>query len=153
MPLANTIYPPQLEFKWSDFTYETGSLSVINTPDLFIGVDDNEGVFYSESINNFRLNVRPKFPIRTFQTESVYTENFALPTASYYAIKDLDTNEYVVDFDADYTKISCDASGSYFKVYMNGLQPERYYKILVQTTIKGNTIVVDDENYFKVTNG
>ena len=36
---------------------------------------------------------------------------------------------------------------------MNGLQPERYYKILVQTTIKGNTIVVDDENYFKVTNG
>ena len=150
---TNTIYPPQLEFKWSDFTYETGSLSVINTPDLFIGVDDNEGVFYSESINNFRLNVRPKFPIRTFQTESVYTENFALPTASYYAIKDLDTNEYVVDFDADYTKISCDASGSYFKVYMNGLQPERYYKILVQTTIKGNTIVVDDENYFKVTNG
>lgn len=150
---TNTIYPPQLEFKWNDFTYETGSLSVINTPDLFVAVDENEGVYYSESINNFRLNVRPKYPIRTFQTESVYTANYALPTSSYYAIKDLDTNEYVVDFDVDYTKISCDASGSYFKVYMNGLQPERYYKILIQTTVNGNTIVIDDENYFKVTNG
>jgi len=150
---TNTIYPPQLEFKWNDFIYETGSLSVINTPDLFVAVDENEGVYYSESINNFRLNVRPKYPIRTFQTESVYTDNFALPTSSYYAIKDLDTNEYVVDFDVDYTKISCDASGSYFKVYMNGLQPERYYKILIQTTVNGNTIVIDDENYFKVTNG
>ena len=28
---TNTIYPPQLEFKWDDFSYETGSLSVLST--------------------------------------------------------------------------------------------------------------------------
>jgi len=150
---TNTIYPPQLEIKWRDFVYNTGSLPVINTPDLFVAVDNNQGIFYSESINNFRLNVRPEFPVRTFQTASLYTTNHALPTSSYYAIKDLDTNEFIIDFDTEFTQISCDESGSYFTIYMNGLEPERYYEILIQTTINGNTIVKDDQYYFKVVNG
>jgi hypothetical protein len=36
---------------------------------------------------------------------------------------------------------------------MNGLEPERYYKVLIQTTIQGNTIVYDSNYYFKVLNG
>ncbi len=79
--------------------------------------------------------------------------NYALPTASYYAIKDLDTNEYVVDFDKEFTQISCDATSSYFTVYMNGLEPERYYNILIQTEIDGQTIVMDENYHFKVVNG
>lgn len=150
---TNTIYPPQLEIKWRDFTYETGSLSVINTPDLFVAIDNNQGIFYNESINKFRLNIRPEFPVRTFQTSSLYTTNYALPSSSYYAIKDLDTNEFIIDFDTEFTQISCDESGSYFIVYMNGLEPERYYEILIQTTVNGNTIVKDDQYYFKVVNG
>lgn len=150
---TNTIYPPQLEIKWRDYSYETGSLNVIDTPDLFVALDNNEGVFYSESINKFRLNVRPEFPVRTFQTASLYTTNYALPSSSYYAIKDLDTNEYVIDFDTEFTQISCDETGSFFTVYMNGLEPERYYSILVQTEIQGQTIVLDENYYFKVVNG
>ena len=150
---TNTIYPPQLEIKWKDFIYDTGSLEVINTPDLFVALDNNAGVFYSESINQFRLNVRPQFPVRIFETSSMYTKNHALPTSSYYAIKDLDTNEFVVDFDTQNTQISCDTTGSYFTVYMNGLEPERYYQILVQTTVDNNTIVMDENYYFKVVNG
>jgi hypothetical protein len=150
---TNTIYPPQLEIKWDDSVYNTGSLNVIATPDLFVALDNNQGIFYSESINNFRLSVRPEFPIRSFQTASVYTTNYALPSQSLYAIKDLDTNEYVVDFDKEFTKISCDSTGSFFKVYMNGLEPERYYSILIQTEIEGQTIVMDENYYFKVVNG
>lgn len=129
------------------------NLDVISTPDMFVALDDNPGVFYSESINKFRLNVRPDFPRRTFLTSSIETQNHALPSASYYAIKDLDTNEFVVDFDTQYTQISCDVTGSHFTVYMNGLEPERYYQILVQTTVNGNTIVKDENYYFKVVNG
>ena len=150
---TNTIYPPQLEIKWRDFIYNTGSLSVIDTPDLFVALDNNQGTFYSQSINNFRLNVRPEFPARTYSTSSLYTTNQALPSSSYYAIKDLSTNEYVVEFDDVFTQISCDATGSFFKVYMNGLEPERNYKILVKTEIKGNTIILDEQYYFKVVNG
>ena len=150
---TNTIYPPQLEIKWRDYTYDNGTLEIINTPDVYAAIDNNQGIFYSESINQFRINCRPEFPTRTFQTASIYTDNFALPEESYYAIKDLDTNEFIIDFDSEFTQISCDSTGSYFTLYMNGLEPERYYEILIQTTINGNTIVKDDQYYFKVVNG
>jgi hypothetical protein len=150
---THTIYPPQLEFKWNDFTYSTGSLTVLNTTPATINIDQNAGVFYSSSINVFRVNSAPEYPARVWSTSSYYTTNYALPTSSYYAIKDLDTNEYVIDFDSTYTKLSCDASGSYFTMYMNGLEPERYYKILIQTTINNSTIVFDNNYIFKVVNG
>lgn len=150
---THTIYPPCLEFKWNDFTYSTGSLQVLRTTPATLALDENPGVFYSSSINIFRVNARPTYPPRTWVTGSWYTINYALPTASYYAVKDLDTDEYVVDFDTTYTKLSCDSEGSYFKLYMNGLEPERYYKILIQTTINGSTLVYDNNYYFKVVNG
>lgn len=150
---THTIYPPQLEFKWNDFTYSTGSLSTLNTTPANIALDQNPGIFYSSSVNVFRVNAAPLYPPRVWQTSSVYTTNYALPTASYYAVKDVDTDEYVIDFDTTYTKLSCDVSGSYFTLYMNGLEPERYYKILVQTTINGSTIIFDNNYNFKVVNG
>ena len=42
---------------------------------MYVALDSNPGVFYSESINRFRLNVRPDFPVRTFQTASIDTIN------------------------------------------------------------------------------
>jgi hypothetical protein len=150
---TNTIYPPTLEFKWDDQLFETGSLSEISTSDLFVSLDNNPGTFRSESVNRFRLNVREQFPTRTFQTSSLYTTNKHLNNESLYAVKDLDTNEFVINFDSNFTKISCDSNGNYFDIYMNGLEPERYYKILIQTTISGSTIVKDEDYYFKVVNG
>ena len=150
---THTIYPPQLEFKWNDFTYETGSLSVLSGQDNTITLAENPGIFYSGSINRFRVNARPTYPARVWQTGSYYTQNYALPEDSFWALKDLDTNEYVIDFDSTYTRLSCDASGSYMDVYMNGLEPERYYALIFKTTISGSTYVFDDNYYFKVTNG
>ena len=149
---TNTIYPPVLELKWDDSSYST-TLPPVTSENIFISLDSNQGEFYKESVNRFRLNVRPEFPVRTFQTASLFTTNHSLPQESYYAIKDLDTNEFVVDFDTNCTKISCDNTSNYFDIYMNGLQPERYYQILIKTTISGSTIVKDDNYYFKVING
>lgn len=150
---TNTIYPPVLEIKWDDQIFETGSLPSLSTADIFVALDNNPGVFYSESINRFRLNCRPDYPVRIFQTSSIDTINHYLPDGSLWSIKDLDTNESIVEFDPEFTKVSCDDKGSYFDIYMAGLQPERYYKILIQTTISGSTIVKDDNYYFKVVNG
>jgi hypothetical protein len=58
-----------------------------------------------------------------------------------------------VIFDDLYTQISADSTSSYFNVYMNGLEPERYYTILIKSTINGSTIVFDNQYSFKVTNG
>ena len=152
---THTIYPPQLEFRWNDYSFNTGSNinGFISTSQIMITFPNNKGFFNNESTQKFRLDVRPQYPVRTFQTSSFYIKNYYLPTSSFYAIKDLDTNEFVVDFDETYTKISADSEGNYFKIFMNGLQPERYYKILIKTNIDGEILVIDDNNYFKVING
>ena len=152
---TNTIYPPQLEFKWRDYqSVLTGSAtaSIVETTNLISSLAENPGYFTPESINRFRFNVAPKYPTRSFSTGSLFVQTRYLPTASYYAIKDLDTNEYVVDYDTTFTQLSSDDKGNYFDVYMNGLEPERYYKICVKTTINGSTLVLDDNYYFKIVN-
>ena len=96
----------------------------------------------------------PKYPDRVFQTASLYTTNFYLPESkSLYAIKDTETNEFVVDFDSEYTRISADNTSSYFDLYMNGLEPERYYTILMKTTVNNVTKVFDENIMFKVAKG
>ena len=147
---THTIYPPCLEIKWNDWSYNTGSLSVATSPSIVATLANNQSEYQQDAIQRFRINVRDQYPARAFQATSVYLTNKALPTASYYSIKDLDTEEIVVDYDTTYTKISCDSTGMYFDVYMNGLEPERYYQILIKTTIDNTTLVLDDNYYFKV---
>jgi hypothetical protein len=149
---TNTIYPPQLEFRWDDFIRETGSLSEINTSELVATLSNNPDNYNPTTVKRFKLDVRPQYPTQVFTTSSIYTTNYVLPEQSYWSIQDLFTNEVVIDFDTVYTKISCDSNGNYFTVYMNGLEPERYYKILIKTIINGSTKVLDDEQYFKVVN-
>ena len=151
---THTIYPPCLEFKWDDSTDTSNNIEILDTLPAVISVDNNPGVFYPSSVNQFRVNSRPEYPARAFQTSSYYTQNYGLPYGnSYYAIKDLDTNEYVIDFDNNYTKLSLDDNGSYFTLYMNGLEPERYYSVLIKTTIDNNTLIFDTNYNFKVING
>jgi hypothetical protein len=153
---TNTIYPPTLEFRWRDYsTVLTGSAtgSIVTTSNIKMSLAENPGTFFPESINKFYVNVSPLYPPRVFQTSSLYTNLNYLPTSSYYAIKDLATNEYVINFDDNYTQISSDGNGNYFTVYMSGLEPERYYKILIKSIINGSTMIYDDNYYFKVING
>jgi hypothetical protein len=147
---THTIYPPYLEIKWNDWVYNTGSLSVATSPSIIATLANNQSEYQQESVQRFRVNIRDRYPARSFQATSIYLNNKALPTSSYYSIKDLDTEEIVVDYDTTYTKISCDPTGMYFDIYMNGLEPERYYQILIKTTISGTTLVLDDNYYFKV---
>jgi hypothetical protein len=153
---TNTIYPPQLEFRWDDCsTVLTGSLtgSILTTTNIKLALNENPGTFYPDSINRFRVNSSPLYPPRTYQTSSYFTDLYFLPTSSYYAVKDLDTDEFVINFDDQYTQISSDVNGNYFDVYMNGLEPERYYKVLIKTIINGSTLIFDDHYYFKIVNG
>ena len=152
---TNTIYPPQLEFRWDDTIMFTGSSSVttIDTPQMTVVLGENPGTFYSGSINKFRVNCRPTYPPVVFQTASIYLQNYYLPTESYWSLKDLSTNEVIIDFSDPYTKLSTDISGSYFTMYMNGLEPERNYQILIKTIFSGSVFIFNDDYYFKVVNG
>lgn len=146
---THTIYPPCLEFKWNDHT-RTTSLPEVQNDIIALNISNNKGVYTDEGKQRFRLSVRPKYPVRTFVTSSVYLSNYVLPDTSYWGIRDENTEEMVVDFDTNFTKISADSTGSFFDVYMNGLQPERHYRLLIKTEIAGTTVVHDGNNTFKV---
>jgi len=148
---THTIYPPCLEVRWDDSVYSTGSLSVITSSYVAITINNNKSEYQQDSIQRFRVAVRDLYPTTTFRTSLGFSNQRALPTSSYWAIKDLDTEEMVVDYDTSYTKISCDSNSNYFDVYMNGLEPERYYKLLIKTVLLTKETIVADKDYiFKV---
>lgn len=148
---THTIYPPQLEIRWDDSSYNTGSLTVLSNDNTVITLGNNIGQFNTDTTYQFRVDARPIYPVRQFVTQSVYTLNQALPSSSYWAVQDLDTGEYVIDFDTHYTKVSCDSNGNYFDLYMSGFQPSRYYKILIKSSFADGSTVVFDNNYtFKI---
>jgi len=148
---ANThmIFPPCLEIRWDDSVYITGSQNIATSSLYVISLGNNKNIFQQDSVQRFQVKVRDKYPPRTFSTSSFsYTMvNYALPSSSYWSIKDLDTEEIVVDYDENYTKISCN-NGSYFDIYFNGLQPERHYKLLIKSIFNNGDVVVFDENYY-----
>ena len=96
------------------------------------------------------MSARPKYPTRSFSTGSIYLTEYRLPENTYWAIKDEHSDEMIVDFDSNFTKVSADDTSSYFDFYMDTLQPERYYRLLVKTTLDGSTVVLDNKNVFKV---
>lgn len=147
---TNTIYVPYIELKWNDFTYVTGSLDVLDTSICNIKLTNNKGVYVRDEKLKIRLSCRPKYPVRTFTTSSSYLVNYALPASSYWALRDEHSKDTVIPF-SNFSKISCDSKGPYFTVYMNTLQPERYYRLLIKTELDGSNVIVDTtDNVFKV---
>lgn len=151
---THTIYPPTLEIRWDDSSYTTGSLSQIGDSYSIITIANNMGTYnVGTKKYKFRINARDKYPTRVFTTSSLYTTNKRLPQTSYWSLLDAKTNDIVIGFDENYTKISCDSTGSYFNLFMNGLEPERYYKILIAAQLPSGEYVQYDNNYiFKVGN-
>jgi len=146
---THTIYPPCLEIKWDDSEYQT-ALPLITDSNAVIKIKNSRGEYTDEGRQRFELTVRPKYPTRTFVTSSNYLTNHRLPANSYWGLRDENTEEMVIDFDNTFTKISTSTSSSYFDMYMGGLEPERYYRVLVKTTINGSTSIIDENLVFKV---
>lgn len=146
---SHTIYPPHLEIKWDDSVDNT-TLTEIGDSNAVIKIKNNRGRYTDEGFQKFRLHVRPKYPTRTFATSSNYLDNYVMPTASYWGLRDENTEEMVVDFDTTFTKISRDNDGSYFTVHMGGLEPERHYRLLIKSTIDDSTNIFDEDIVFKV---
>jgi hypothetical protein len=146
---TNTIFPPYLEFKWDDSTYSS-TLTELSTDIATITIKNHKEKYSDSDSVRFRLSSRPKYPTRTFTTGSIYLTEYKLPQESYWGIKDEFSGEMIVDF-SKYTKISADNTSSYFDVYMDSFQPERFYRLLVKTTLNNNNIVIDNKNIFKVT--
>jgi len=149
---TNTIYPPYLEMKWDDSVWDTGSLVTITDDNVMVTLGNNKSTYRDSEYSKIRVYVRERYPARIFTTSSLYAYNNSLPQTSYYSIVDVDTNETIIDFDSVSTKLSSDPTSNYFNLYMNGLEPDRYYKVLIKSIIGANVYIFDQPDfYFKVT--
>jgi len=152
---TNTIYIPRLEAVWNDSDLTgTGSFNEVSSVDdsIIVYFKNLEEKYKEASKTKFRIGTRPKYPLKTYATSSAYLTEYRLPTSSYYAVKDAQTEETIIDFDTTYTQISCDTKGNYFNFRMNGLMPERTYKVIIKTEKSGSelTQIHDNGYYFRV---
>jgi hypothetical protein len=154
-----------LQLTGSTFTSSFTYTSSVNISSSVLGPLDI-GRPYSISIGNLqpeykagdiiKLNVfgRKKFPLKTYgistQQEQYLIPEF-LPSSSYYALKDNQTDEIVVNFDS-FTQISCEyPDGNYFLVDTTGLSQERYYRVLIRVNDGEQIDTIDTGKTFKIT--
>tara|TARA_A100001201_G_scaffold141034_2_gene135481 strand:- start:779 stop:1948 length:1170 start_codon:yes stop_codon:yes gene_type:complete len=152
---THTIYPPSLVFKFNDAVnqtqqYDTGSIA--KSGSIHVSMYNNKPEYNQNEIGRFRFQVRNKYPVRTFATSSNFITNLRFKGGenTLYSIRDANTEREIIPFDKEYTQLSHDKESSYLDIYMNGLQPERYYRILVKHTNSDGTTVYDNDYTFKV---
>ena len=150
---THTIHPPKLSFKWDDSTFEDQYTSSIiaNNNSLNVTFYNNKEEYNQNDVAKFKIHIRNKYPIRQFTSSSNYLNINHFPTSSHYSVRDAHTEQEIIPFDHDYTKLSADSEGMFFNLHMKGLQPERYYRILFRSIINNqDTVIYDDNYYFKI---
>jgi hypothetical protein len=150
---TNTIYEPKLELTWDDSIFVTGSLTSVTGS---ISDDDYKIVFTNlktkyakDSIVKIRLKGRDAYPMKSFGTSFEYDQTKYLPTTAYYQIEDYVTGDIVFPF-GDYTKISCDSNGNYFKMDLSTLPENRTYKLKLKVVESDISTIIDEKYVFEI---
>lgn len=148
---THTIFSPTLAIKWDDSSYITSSgANILTNGKIQLNISNNKQEYRPAEEYTFRINAREQYPTRTFTTSSNYLNINYLNSASYYSIEDYTSKEVIIPFDTEFTKLSADADGMYFKLDMDGLQPERYYRLLIRHDNNDGIFIYDDDTFFKV---
>lgn len=147
---THTIYPPHIEVYWNDIIYSS-SLPIISSSIFDSTITNLKKEYIEGEKHTFIIKNRDVHPIRSFQTSSLYLNTKILPENSWWSLKDVKTEEIIIDYHNIGTKIGANNIGNYFNIDFNGLQPERYYQLLIKTIINGETIIINNKNnYFKL---
>ena len=149
---THTIFPPYLDISWDDSSYDTNSAidsKILKTGGTYVTLRNNKEKFRTSEEYKFRLNIRELYPTRKFVTSSNFLDVKYFTSKSYYSLVDYATEDVLIPFGEE-SKLSADAEGMHFKLYMQGLQEERYYKLLFKHENNDGIQVYDDDYYFKV---
>lgn len=153
---SHTIFPPRIEICWDDSEFNPGTLEPLISGSIYIdelvlNTKNLRPKYKKDTKTKIRVVGRERYPTRTYSVNSAYLGTKYLPSSSYYSIKDMASEEIVVPFDDDYTKISCDSRGNYLNLWCNGLQTERYYRFIFKVVDEeGNEEYFDNDYFFKI---
>jgi len=158
---THTVYQPKLEVVWDDSKWTTGSLSALSNTeveDMVLYMRGFRPEYKETSKVKFRVVGRARYPEKSYSTSGYstgYTTAKYLPSGStYYQIKDAYTEDVIVPFGSG-SVVSCDSTGNYFNLWMNGLQAERFYRINYKVVSGSGTAdetvqYFDEKHSFKV---
>jgi hypothetical protein len=158
---THTVYQPKLEVVWDDSKWATGSLSALSNTeveDMVLYMRGFRPEYKETSKVKFRVVGRARYPEKSYSTSGYstgYTTAKYLPSGStYYEIKDAYTEDVIVPFGSG-SIVSCDSTGNYFNLWMNGLQSERFYRINYKVVSGSGTAdetvqYFDEKHSFKV---
>ena len=148
---TNTVYSPTLRVAWDDSAYNDDMVTAIDTVDVNVTARNMAPSYRVGSKVRIRLSVRPHAFVKQFDTQfDTAPMRLALPANSQYSILDAYTDETVIGF-GEYSKISCDIHGSYYDIWLDSFQPERYYKVQYRVKLGGQIKFYDNNQTFKVT--
>lgn len=160
---THTIFPPKLEVEWDDSSWSTGSLSALSSTDLDrlkIYFNNLKPEYKEKSKVKFRFTGRELYPTRGFNTTPAALTVKYLPSGSraiqqgtYYSVLDATSEDVIIPFGTG-SIVSCDSTGNYFNLWLDGFQPERHYRFQIKV-VSGSgadqtSMIYDDDYSFKV---
>ena len=146
---TNTIHQPKIRIGWDDTIFTTGSLTELNSEEIKVGIRNFKKEYKVNTTPKLRVIGRDLYPLKSFTSTAQYGINKFLPTTSYYQIKDYHSDDVIVPF-SDYTKLSCDTDGNYFKLNLSNWEVDRVYKIEFKVVIDGTPQFFDEDYTFSV---
>ena len=151
---THTIYPPKLEVVWDDSSWNSGTLSALSATDLErlkIYFKNLRPEYKEGSKVKFRVVGRELYPTTNFETTPAELDVKVLPSGSvFYEVRDAETEEVIIPYGSG-SKVSCDSTGNFFNLFMDGLQAERNYRFCIKVVSGSGTtdeqINFYDDNY------
>lgn len=146
---THTIHQPKIIIGWNDQTFNTGSLTALQSEDIKIGVKNLKKEYKVNTTISMRIFGREMYPLKTFTNSFAYNTIKYLPQNSYYQIRDFATNDIVIPF-SDYSKINCDSNGNYINLNFTNWEPDRVYRIEFKIDGNNGSQYFDNELTFTV---
>jgi len=145
---THTIYVPRLTMYWDQSAYSS-TLDALDLESNIIYPKINKS-YKDTEIARIRFYGRDKYPQKSATNLFPLQTVKRLPETTYYSVVDAATDETIIPFDDIYTKVSCDDTSNFIYLDMNGLMPERYYRIALKIVDGFTEQYIDNEYYFKV---
>lgn len=139
------------------------SLTALSSTDLDrlkIYFNNLKPEYKEKSKVKFRFTGRELYPTRGFDTTPAALTVKFLPSGSrslgqgtYYSVRDAETEDTIIPFGTG-SIVSCDSTGNFFNLWMDGFQPERFYRFEIKV-VSGSgadqtSMIYDDDFIFKV---
>jgi len=142
---TNTIYQPKIRIGWDDSLFITGSLTELTSDDIHVTFKKLKTKYKVGSEPEIKVFGREKYPLKTYTNLYAYNDVKYLPSTTYYQIKDVVTDEIILPF-SEYSKVSCNSSGNYFKINLSNWETNREYYIEIKVERDGEVEYFSDKD-------